>query len=136
MKLGLGTRVSVEYRLLVMAMAGILCLGFWLVSLVPPPALPLPECVFHALTGHSCLTCGMTRSLHAIAHGDWRASIHYHMFGPVLFVGIILGFLGFGAEAICGKKIIPQIRRRPWQKVLLLMAAAWVLYWLARLVTE
>jgi hypothetical protein len=78
----------------------------------------------------------MTRSLHAIAHGDWSASIRYHMFGPILFVGIILGFLGFSAEAISGKKIMPQIRRGPWQTVLFLMATAWVLYWLVRLATE
>ena len=31
---------------------------------------PFPPCMFHALTGYWCIGCGMTRALHALAHGD------------------------------------------------------------------
>ena len=31
---------------------------------------PFPPCMFHALTGYWCIGCGMTRALHALAHGE------------------------------------------------------------------
>lgn len=31
--------------------------------------LPWPICLFHAVTGHPCLTCGATRSAIALYHG-------------------------------------------------------------------
>jgi hypothetical protein len=46
--------------------------GFWLLRNFDPNAAhsPFPECMFHALTGWWCIGCGMTRALHALAHGD------------------------------------------------------------------
>lgn len=46
--------------------------GFWLLRNFDPNAAnsPFPECMFHALTGWYCVGCGMTRALHALAHGD------------------------------------------------------------------
>lgn len=32
--------------------------------------LGLPPCAFHAITGLHCPGCGLTRALHALAHGD------------------------------------------------------------------
>lgn len=46
--------------------------GFWLLRNFDPNVAgsPFPECMFHALTGWYCIGCGMTRALHALAHGD------------------------------------------------------------------
>jgi hypothetical protein len=46
--------------------------GFWLLRNFDPNAAgsPFPECMFHAFTGWYCIGCGMTRALHALAHGD------------------------------------------------------------------
>jgi hypothetical protein len=46
--------------------------GFWLLRNFDPNAVdsPFPQCMFHALTGWHCIGCGMTRALHALAHGD------------------------------------------------------------------
>lgn len=46
--------------------------GFWLLRHFDPNAAgsPFPGCVFRALTGYYCIGCGMTRMLHALAHGD------------------------------------------------------------------
>ena len=46
--------------------------GFWLLRNFDPNAAnsPFPECMFHALTGWYCVGCGMTRALHALAHGE------------------------------------------------------------------
>ena len=46
--------------------------GFWLLRNFDPNAAGslFPKCMFHALTGWYCIGCGMTRALHALAHGD------------------------------------------------------------------
>ncbi|MEY2546152.1 MAG: hypothetical protein QOG48_1269 [Verrucomicrobiota bacterium] len=36
--------------------------------------LPWPICLFHAVTGHPCLTCGATRSAIALFHGQFLAA--------------------------------------------------------------
>jgi Protein of unknown function (DUF2752) len=42
-------------------------------------------CPLRHWLGIICPTCGMTRSFVAIARGDWRQAIEYHLFGPLLF---------------------------------------------------
>lgn len=48
------------------------------------PALPeFPLCVVHTLSGVHCPTCGTTRALFALMHGDAAAAWKYN---PVVFV--------------------------------------------------
>jgi hypothetical protein len=49
--------------------------------------LPRPHCTFHALTGCPCPTCGATRCVRFIFHGDFGAALRMNP----------LAFLGFGA---------------------------------------
>ncbi|MEO6517562.1 MAG: DUF2752 domain-containing protein [Pseudoxanthomonas sp.] len=46
--------------------------GFLLLRQFDPNAAGslFPQCMFHAFTGWYCIGCGMTRALHALAHGD------------------------------------------------------------------
>lgn len=46
--------------------------GFWLLRHYDPNAAGsiFPPCAFRELTGFYCVGCGMTRMLHALAHGD------------------------------------------------------------------
>lgn len=36
--------------------------------------MPWPICLFHAVTGHPCVTCGATRSAIALVHGQLTAA--------------------------------------------------------------
>jgi hypothetical protein len=36
------------------------------------PGSRFPPCMFHLLTGYWCVSCGLTRALHALVHGDLR----------------------------------------------------------------
>jgi hypothetical protein len=45
--------------------------------------LPWPVCLFHALTGHPCLTCGATRSAVAFFHVHVLAAFQWN---PLAFV--------------------------------------------------
>ena len=97
------TSLSRDERLIRAFLAGGLLAGLAVVSLVPPAYLPIPTCLFRSITGHDCLTCGMTRSLHALAHGDLAAAVHYHLFGPAVFTLIVIYLALFASEAIRGR---------------------------------
>lgn len=47
--------------------------------------LPWPHCAFHDLTGHPCLTCGMTRSAIRFFHGDFAGALRWN---PLIFFGL------------------------------------------------
>lgn len=50
--------------------------------------LPTPRCPIHDLTGQPCLTCGGTRSLHALYKGHLKDSF---LWNPLVFLGVVAG---------------------------------------------
>src|SRR2546421_1172862 len=46
---------------------------------------PWPHCLFLAITGHPCLTCGATRSTIAFFHLDFWSALKWN---PLFFVGL------------------------------------------------
>jgi hypothetical protein len=136
MKQNRQTNLSSKRRIFRAFLGGGAFLGLLILFIVPPAHLPLPACAFHSITGHSCLTCGMTRSLHAMTHGDLAASLQFHLFGPIVFFGALLFVLFFAAEAIRGKQFSLQLSGRMKKHAAMLFAIVWLVYWGARLVTE
>ena len=53
----------------------------------------MPSCVFRALTGIPCPTCGATRSLVRLAHGDLSASFGMNPAVALAIFGSMLFFL-------------------------------------------
>jgi hypothetical protein len=93
-------------------------------------------CPFHELTGRSCLTCGMTRSLAAVGRGDFASAFQYHLFGPILAAGIALWSLGMLGEGLAGRKILQPIVRSGVRGGMILFGLLWLLYGLARMAVE
>jgi hypothetical protein len=62
-------------------------------------------CPVRHWTGVICPSCGMTRSFMAIARGDWRSAIDYHLFGPLLFIGFGLATVHAIWELFSGSRI-------------------------------
>jgi len=127
---------SPEHRVRKALLAGGLLFAMVVVLVVPPENLPLSSCAFRALTGHSCLTCGMTRSLHAIAHGDLTAAIRYHLLGPAAFAGMLLIIVSFSIEAFTGIRPPFHPDKKIRRLIIVLFGALWLVYWGARLVAE
>lgn len=117
-------------------LAALLASAVALLSLLPPDGLPLPSCLFHELTGHSCFTCGLTRSLMAAARGNLSASLEYHLMGPVLLLGLLAAVVFLTAEALTGKQWPAASSGKPLRAAVLLLAIVWILYGGLRLVLE
>jgi hypothetical protein len=130
------SHLSYENRLIKSIMAAGLLAGLTILFSVPPANLPMPACAFHSITGHSCMTCGLTRSLHAISHGEFAASLRWHLFGPAVFVAMLLGFAAFTMEAASGRSFAIRSSRRTRNRILIALAALWFIYWSVRLYTE
>ncbi len=107
-----------------------------LMSLLPSEGIPLPSCMFHELTGHSCLTCGLTRSLLAAARGNLSASLEHHMMGPVLVLGLLVAIVWLTMEALTGKPRSAGAGGKILRTALIVFASAWITYGGIRLVLE
>ncbi|MCL7715366.1 DUF2752 domain-containing protein [Stenotrophomonas sp. CPCC 101365] len=60
--------------------------GLWLLWTFDPNAAgnPFPPCMFLAFTGYYCIGCGLTRALHALAHGDLLRAFSMNPLGLVV----------------------------------------------------
>ena len=103
---------------------------------VPAEHLPFAACAFHSLTGYSCLTCGLTRSLQAILHGDVIASFKFHVMGPVISLLAMFSIFTFSVETLTGKDIALMWRLPGWKKIFSWIALVWLFYWGVRLISE
>ncbi len=72
---------EIDYELvwLLVSLGAFLGLALWFAG-----RFPTPQCVFHALTGLPCVTCGATRSAFQFLHGHYSASL---FFNPLAFLG-------------------------------------------------
>jgi Protein of unknown function (DUF2752) len=63
------------------------------------------SCPIRNFTGCPCPTCGMTRAVMAIGHGQWSAAWHYHAFSFGLFAGCVLVGSHAAAELVWNRSI-------------------------------
>lgn len=97
-------------RLLGALLAAMLLSG----AFVLPPDRPLPidVCLWHRVTGLSCLTCGLTRAACLFARGLWRESLAMHAAGWLLLSGLAVAAVWMGAEAAAGRDLGARLKTR------------------------
>lgn len=93
-----------------------------------------PSCLFLAVTGLECPSCGGTRMMHRLLHRRWRAALHAN---PVLLIlGLpMLGWLWLRWVAAAMRGERPEPVPRPVALVVLAVALAWTVArntWLRR----
>ena len=95
------------------------------------PGWPCP--LLHGL-GIPCPGCGLTRAALELLRGQWRASLSYHAFAPVLLVAVAM----IGGAALLPGNLrlalidgVERLERRTGLTAFLLVGL--VLYWIARL---
>jgi hypothetical protein len=89
-------------------------------------------CPFKLLSGFPCPGCGITKSLVFLYLGEWRQSIRFHFFGPLLVFGILFMSLIKIIEHR-GIRMIP-IKFLNEKKIALLMAVGLGVYHFYRLI--
>ncbi len=67
--------------------------------------IPGLVCPLRHWTGIPCPTCGMTRSLMAVVRGDWEQALIHHVFGPLLFIGLVLCVIQLAIELYSGHRV-------------------------------
>jgi putative Mn2+ efflux pump MntP len=122
-----------RWRVLLAGGLGLVVVGF---SFLNPENFPSPACTFRELTGYSCFTCGLTRSLLAVAHGHLSSSLGYHLLGPLIFLGMITAMVALGAEAVAGRRLNPARTAKFWPGVLVTLVLVWMTYGGIRLALE
>ena len=111
-------------------------LGLVAAFLVAPEQTPFSSCVFREVTGYSCFTCGLTRSLHAVAHGDLIASLRFHLLGPALFACVVVASVLWILQSLTGESVRPKTRPRIGAYSVTLFAAVWIVYGSGRMIVE
>ena len=96
----------------------------------------LLSCKFHQITGLSCPTCGMSRSLHELSQFHLPEAFKMHLFGPVIYILALTLFFKLSIELVSGSAISIGMSSRILKKVIVVFGLLWVLYWLVRLTVE
>jgi len=131
-----GEMLSRRARLASAALASALIAFLGTLQLWAPEDLQLPHCLFRDATGLSCLTCGLTRSLHAASHGHLAAAFELHLFGPVVLAGLVLLILVSVREALTGTRGLRLPHGSHLRFVVLIVPVIWVFYGVVRMIGE
>jgi Protein of unknown function (DUF2752) len=104
---------EIDYELITLSVSlGALALAaVWFVS-----GLPWPICLFHALTGHPCATCGMTRSAIALFHGDFVSAWKWNPLAFLTYCGVLIFDVYALVTLIVGKRRVRVANVRPAEK--------------------
>ena len=77
----------------------ILLFGLLFVSIAISDTIKL-DCIFKKLFDISCPGCGLTRSIRSLFKFDIISSFKYNIFGPILFIILIIGVLSLIKDII------------------------------------
>lgn len=100
--------------------------------------LPMPQCVFHSLTGLPCVTCGATRAAIQFLHGHFSASVLFNPLAFLFFCGLIIFDLYALTVLIAGARRLRFANLSRSEKnlarcaVVLLLASNWLYLLIAR----
>ena len=104
--------------------------------IISPAPAGIITCKFHQITGHSCPTCGMTRSLIALTHLHLKEAFLYHLFGPLVYGVFLVSFIFLLTEIITGRKIGLGIKPLTIRIIIGIFFSLWLIFWIIRLVGE
>lgn len=75
---------------------------------------PTIQCAFRMLWGLYCPSCGLTRAIHHILHGELLSALR--MNAPMVFLLPFAAYIVLeeGIRLIAGRTVLPQLPLSPW----------------------
>lgn len=98
--------------------------------------LTITDCKFKSLTGLSCPTCGITRSIHSAANFNFIDSILYNPIGLIIYALIIFVVLKNLLEAVTRNKYKINLSIIKSKVFIYRVFGAWSIFWIARMIIE
>lgn len=99
--------------------------------LLPPMDHGPVLCLFRALSGLPCPSCGMTRAFIALGHGNVPGALHFNIASPAIYASAVVVFGLACAQAAINRALLPAawkaVRRPLVAGAVVLMGAAWIL---------
>ncbi len=129
-------QLSTQQRAARGALVGVLLAGFLYVFWLNPNSGDGYVCPFYTLTGLECFSCGLSRSLHAVVHGQFLVALHFHALGPLLVVIALTASVVWLTEVLTGKPIIRFGESTLGRTIVMGVGTSWVLFGTIRLVLE
>lgn len=83
---------TISWRIssLISMQTSLVCAVIVLISFfLPKNGLGFSACPTMVILGRPCPLCGLTRSIIALSHFDFRSALRYHPFGYVCYLGMI-----------------------------------------------
>jgi hypothetical protein len=111
--------------------AGLSAFAAWL-ALRAGFALATPACALREIAGIGCATCGFTRALTALTHGDVLASITFHPMALAVVAQMLAAWLAWGW---CLARRRDVLAGRWVARAVALDAATGLVVWIVRLAT-
>jgi hypothetical protein len=88
-------------------------------------------CLFHALTGIPCPSCGMTRAFLALSHGRFHEALDLHLASPCVYLAAWVILVLSTLQLLRGRDLLTPTWHRLKDALvpltLILMALAWLL---------
>ncbi len=128
----LSSKKIIQKRIWAAILLGVIGLAF----LINPTDTNFITCQFKELTGHSCPTCGMSRSIHSASHLQIIDSILFHPIGTILFFGFIILFFKFSFEAVTKNEIQFKVDGFLIKIFCISIVIFWIWFWIIRLIFE
>jgi hypothetical protein len=86
-----------------------------------------PACLFKLATGKPCPTCGTTRMVLAVIHGQWRQAVGHN---PLMFGLLCLGIALLALRVVFSRRFVviasPRSRRFAALAAVVAVLANWV----------
>ena len=112
-------RVLIAVGVPLLVIVGVIILYFY----NPVDGLPIMPCLFHMVTGLDCIGCGLTRSVHALVHGDFLSALSHNLVMPFWLLLPAYALLGEWLRAVVGRPVLPILRDKRWLLILLLVSS-------------
>lgn len=99
----------------------------------PPEHNLFITCYFKKMTGLPCPGCGITRSLCAMAKGDFVHSLKFHPLGLLIFIAIIVIWLKAIVELMFKRTLVLSINQKTKTIILYAFILLTGIFWMVRL---